>query len=498
MATLNELITGLQYEVLKGSTSCALAGITADSRKVQPGWAFVAIPGVKVDGHTFIAQALAQGACVLVVDRPLDLTTTALACYLRVPDTRHALAHMAAAFFGHPSRQLRLIGVTGTNGKTTSTYLLEAVLRVHGLTPGVIGTVTYRYAGHARPADQTTPAAEDIQHMLREMVDAGMSDCVMEVSSHALAQHRVWGCQFAAALFTNLTQDHLDYHADMAAYFAAKARLFTTYQPGVAVLNYDDPAGEKLIHETPAPVITYGFSPASDVGVEHLAMDASGIDLTVRMEPQPVTVRSPLIGRHNVYNILGVLATAKGLGLGIEQTVQGIERLRTVPGRFERVDWGQPFSVLVDYAHTDDALRNVLQAARGIATGRILVVFGAGGDRDRSKRARMGRVAAQYSDMAVITSDNPRTEAPMAILRAIEGGFREIGRAAPYRLIEDRARAIHEAIGLAQAGDVVLIAGKGHETYQIVGDKRFSFDDRQVAAQALRDFGYTPTSTAPH
>jgi UDP-N-acetylmuramoyl-L-alanyl-D-glutamate--2,6-diaminopimelate ligase len=498
MATLNELITGLQYEVLKGSTSCALAGITADSREVQPGWAFVAIPGVKVDGHAFIAQALAQGACVLVVDRPLDLPTTTLVCCLRVPDTRHALAHMAAAFFGHPSRQLRLIGVTGTNGKTTSTYLLEAVLRAHGLTPGVIGTVTYRYAGHERPADQTTPAAEDIQRMLRQMVDAGVSDCVMEVSSHALAQHRVWGCQFAAALFTNLTQDHLDYHADMAAYFAAKARLFTTYQPGVAVLNYDDPAGEKLIHETPAPVITYGFSPASDVGVEHLAMDASGINLTVRMEPQPVTVRSQLIGRHNVYNILGVLATAKGLGLGIEQTVQGIARLRTVPGRFERVDWGQRFSVLVDYAHTDDALRNVLQAARGIATGRVLVVFGAGGDRDRSKRARMGRVAAQYSDMAVITSDNPRTEAPMAIIRAIEVGFREIGRASQYRLIEDRARAIHEAIGLAQAGDVVLIAGKGHETYQIVGDKRFSFDDRQVAAQALRDFGYTPTSTAPH
>jgi UDP-N-acetylmuramoyl-L-alanyl-D-glutamate--2,6-diaminopimelate ligase len=498
MATLNELITGLQYEVLKGSTSCALAGITADSREVQPGWAFVAIPGVKVDGHAFIAQALAQGACVLVVDRPLDLPTTTLVCCLRVPDTRHALAHMAAAFFGHPSRQLRLIGVTGTNGKTTSTYLLEAVLRAHGLTPGVIGTVTYRYAGHEQPADQTTPAAEDIQRMLRQMVDAGVSDCVMEVSSHALAQHRVWGCQFAAALFTNLTQDHLDYHADMAAYFAAKARLFTTYQPGVAVLNYDDPAGEKLIHETPAPVITYGFSPASDVGVEHLAMDASGINLTVRMEPQPVTVRSQLIGRHNVYNILGVLATAKGLGLGIEQTVQGIARLRTVPGRFERVDWGQPFSVLVDYAHTDDALRNVLQAARGIATGRVLVVFGAGGDRDRSKRARMGRVAAQYSDMAVITSDNPRTEAPMAIIRAIEVGFREIGRASQYRLIEDRARAIHEAIGLAQAGDVVLIAGKGHETYQIVGDERFSFDDRQIVTQALRDFGYTSPSPAAH
>ena len=498
MATLNELITGLRYEVLQGSTSCALAGITADSREVQPGWAFVAIPGVKVDGHTYIAQALAQGASVLVIDRPLDLTTRTLACCLRVPDSRHALAHMAAAFFGHPSRQLRLIGVTGTNGKTTSTYLLEAVLLAHGLTPGVIGTVTYRYADHERPADQTTPAAEDIQRLLRQMVDAGVSDCALEVSSHALAQHRVWGCQFAAALFTNLTQDHLDYHADMAAYFAAKARLFTTYQPGVAVLNYDDPAGEQLMHETRAPVITYGFSPASDVSVEHLAMDASGIDLTVRMERHPVTVHSQLIGRHNVYNILGVLATANGLGLGIEQTVQGIERLRTVPGRFERVDRGQPFSVLVDYAHTDDALRNVLQAARGIATGRILVVFGAGGDRDRGKRARMGRVAAQYADLAVITSDNPRTEAPMAIIRAIEGGFRELGRASQYRLIENRAGAIHEAIGLARAGDVVLIAGKGHETYQIVGDERFSFDDRQIVTQALQDFGYTPTSTAPH
>jgi UDP-N-acetylmuramoyl-L-alanyl-D-glutamate--2,6-diaminopimelate ligase len=433
----------------------------------------------------------------LVVDRPLDLSTTTLACCLRVPDTHQALAHMAAAFFGHPSQQLRLIGVTGTNGKTTSTYLLEAVLHAHGLTPGVIGTVTYRYAGYERLADRTTPAAEDIQCLLREMVDAGVSDCAMEVSSHALAQQRVWGCQFAAALFTNLTQDHLDYHVDMAAYFAAKARLFTTYQPGVAVLNYDDAAGKQLLRDTRARVVTYGFSPASDVTIEHLAMDTSGLDLTVRMGRQTVPMHSPLIGHHNVYNILGVLATAHGLGLGIEPTVRGIERLRAVPGRFERVDQGQPFSVLVDYAHTDDALRNVLQAARGITSSRVVVVFGAGGDRDRGKRARMGRVAAQYADMALITSDNPRTEEPMAIIRAIEAGFREIGHTSQYRLIEDRACAIHEAIGLAQTGDVVVIAGKGHESYQIVGDQHFSFDDRQIAAQVLHDRGYTPTSTAP-
>ena len=497
MTMLDDLMAGLPYEVLKGSTACSLAGITADSRKVGPGWAFVAVPGAQLDGHTFIAQALAQGATVLVVDRCLDLTAVRSACCLRVPDSRQALAHLSAAFFGHPSRQLRLIGVTGTNGKTTSTYLLEAVWRAHGLTSGVIGTVTHRYGGHEQPADQTTPPAEDIQRMLRAMVDAGVSDCAMEVSSHALAQHRVWGCQFAAALFTNLTQDHLDYHEDMSAYFSAKARLFTTYQPGVAVLNCDDPAGEQLLRETRAPVITYGFSPESEIGVKHLTMDAGGIDLTVRVGRQPVRVHSRLIGRHNVYNILGVLATAKGIGLGIEQTVQGIERLQTVPGRFERVDAGQPFSVLVDYAHTDDALRNVLQAARGITNGRIILVFGAGGDRDRAKRSRMGRVAAQYADMAVITSDNPRTEVPMAIIRAIEAGFREIGQVSQYRIIEERAGAIHAAIGLARAGDVVVIAGKGHETYQLVSDKRFAFDDRQVAAQALQDFGYAPTSTAP-
>jgi UDP-N-acetylmuramoyl-L-alanyl-D-glutamate--2,6-diaminopimelate ligase len=497
MATLDELLTGLRYEVLKGSTSCALAGITTDSRVVQPGWAFVAIPGAKADGHTFIPQALAQGASVIVVDRPIGLAAATSACCLRVLDTRKAFAHLAAAFFGHPSRQLRLIGVTGTNGKTTSTYLLEAVLQAHGLTPGVIGTVTYRYSDHERPADQTTPPADAVQRMLREMVDAGVSHCAMEVSSHALAQHRVWGCQFAAALFTNLTQDHLDYHADMSAYFAAKAQLFTTYHPDLAVLNYDDPASEKLLHQTRAPVITYGFSPAADVGIEHLEIDASGIHLSARLERQSVTVRSQLIGRHNVYNILGVLATAKGLDLAIEQTIQGIERLRTVPGRFERVDGGQPFSVLVDYAHTDDALRNVLQAARGITTGRLLVVFGAGGDRDRSKRTRMGRVAAQYADMAVITSDNPRSEEPMAIIRAIEVGVRESGHASQYQIVEDRARAIQKAIGLARAGDVVVIAGKGHETYQIVGAERFAFDDRQVAAQALQDLGYPSTSTAP-
>ncbi len=496
MVTLDALVMGLQHERFQGSNTCLIAGVTSDSREVQPGWAFVAIPGARADGHAYIAQALAGGAVALVVDRPMDLRAAPHVTCLRVSNTRQALAHLAAAFYGHPSHRLCLVGVTGTNGKTTSTYLLEAVLRACGATPGVIGTVTYRYAGHEQPAGHTTPGSEELQRLLREMVDEGVSHCIMEVSSHALAQDRVWGCRFAAALFTNLTQDHLDYHEDMSAYYAAKARLFTIYAPAVAILNRDDPAGEKLLRETQVPVITYGFSPAADVGVEHLEMDANGITLRARVLRQQFSIRSRLIGQHNVYNILAALATARGLELDLEWAIVGIERLTTVPGRFERVDAGQPFTVLVDYAHTDDALRHVLRAARGIATGRVIVVFGAGGDRDRGKRPSMGRVAAQYADIAVITSDNPRTESPMAIIRAIEAGYLECGQASQHHIIADRSRAISKAIGLARAGDVVVIAGKGHEVYQIIGSERIPFDDRQVAMQALHGLGFAAKSTA--
>ena len=497
MATLETLLTGLAHERLQGSSTPTIVGVTADSRKVEPGWVFVAIEGEKADGHTYIAQALARGAVALVVDRPFACSSAPHVACVRVPDTRRALAQLANAFYGHPSEQLRLIGVTGTNGKTTSTYLLEAVLRAHGATPGVIGTVTYRYAGIEQPASQTTPAPEDLQRLLREMVDAAVTHCVMEVSSHALAQDRAWGCRFAAALFTNLTQDHLDYHADMTAYYTAKARLFTAYRPGVAILNRDDPAGEALLRATPGPAITYGFSPEADVGVHHLEMDAEGITLTARIQGYYCKLRSRLIGRHNVYNILGALATAHACAFDLERTVVGLERVTTVPGRFERVDAGQPFTVLVDYAHTDDALRNVLQAARGIATGRVIAVFGAGGDRDRSKRPKMGRTAAEYADIAVITSDNPRTEAPMAIIRAIETGYLESGRTSPYHVVANRAQAIQEAIQLAQVGDVVIIAGKGHETYQILGSECIPFDDRQIAMTALSGLGFAATPTAP-
>lgn len=495
MVALDLLIEGLAHEHLQGPRTCPILGVSPDSRKIRAGWAFVALQGARADGLDYIAEALARGAVALVIDRPLTRPIPPHITCLSVADARRALSHMAAAFYGHPTQTLCLIGVTGTNGKTTSTYLLESIVQAHGASSGVLGTVSYRYAAHYRPADQTTPSAEDLQCLLRDMADVGVSHAIMEVSSHALAQDRVWGCRFQAALFTNLTQDHLDYHQDMSSYFAAKARLFTDYQPGIAVLNSDDPAGKELQRITKAPVLTYGFSPEADVSVAQVEMSSQGTTLMVRLRPQCLTVRSRLIGRHNVYNILGALATAHGLALDLQRTIEGIEQLSSVPGRFERVDAGQPFTVLVDYAHTDDALRNILQAARGLGKGRLIVAFGAGGDRDRTKRPRMGHIAAAYADFAVITSDNPRTEAPMDIIRAIETGYLQGGQRSQYCVIEDRTAAIYEAVRRARRDDIVIIAGKGHETYQIHGHERLPFDDRQVALAALQTLGYTRTST---
>jgi UDP-N-acetylmuramoyl-L-alanyl-D-glutamate--2,6-diaminopimelate ligase len=497
MESLAELLSAVPYDVLQGSSARSIAGVTANSRKVDAGWAFVAIVGSQSDGHDFIPQALQRGAAVIIVERAVPHALPPAVSVIRVRDGRRALASMAAAWHHHPSHELQLVGVTGTNGKTTSTYLLEAMWRAHGVTSGVLGTVSYRYAGHDQPADQTTPAPEALQSLLRQMVEARVSHCAMEVSSHALSQERVWGCRFAAALFTNLTQDHLDFHADMDAYYRAKARLFTEYQPGVAVVNRDDAAGQKLMADTRSPTITYGLTAAADVSVDQLRMDAQGIEMGARVCGVSIKLHSRLVGRHNVYNILGALATATGLGLDLQVAVRGVEQLRTVPGRFERVDAGQPFSVLVDYAHTADALRNVLMAARGIATGRVIIVFGAGGDRDRQKRPQMGRIAAECADMAFITSDNPRTEAPLDIIRAIEAGYREVGQATTYHIIEERAEAIRAALQLGQSGDVVVIAGKGHEPYQLIGSRRLPFDDRQVARKALQALGYSQVSPVP-
>lgn len=491
MKKLGELLDAFSYELSQGSPVQPIAGVTSDSRKVKPGWAFVAIRGFAVDGHQFIPQALEQGAVAIVVETPpAHLPPRSVSC-IQVSDSRLALAQMAAAFYEHPSHTLGLIGVTGTNGKTTITYLVEAIFKANGLQAGVIGTVTYRYGDRERPADQTTPGPEEVQRLLQEMVQAKVSHCVMEVSSHALALERVRGCRFAAALFTNLTRDHLDFHRDMEDYYQAKARLFREYPLGVAVVNCDDAFGRRLLGEVQAPALTYGFSQNADVGVEHLTMNAQGIALQARVLGRQVAVRSRLIGRHNVYNILGALALTAGLGIDLSLASQGIERLVAVPGRLEQVDAGQPFTVLVDFAHTDDALRNVLVAAREITAGRLIAVFGAGGDRDRGKRPRMGRVAAECADVVLVTSDNPRTEPPMDIIQAVVAGCDEVDKVVPARVMEDRARAIHEAVAMAEAGDVVVIAGKGHETYQILGHRRLPFDDRVVAREALQTLGFT-------
>jgi UDP-N-acetylmuramoyl-L-alanyl-D-glutamate--2,6-diaminopimelate ligase len=495
MERLDALLDSVPHDWLQDSRTQDVAGVTSDSRNVQPGWVFVAIRGLAVDGHQFIPQAIERGAVGIVVETPLACPVPPHVSCLRVADTRHALAHMLASFYRHPSHALALIGVTGTNGKTTTTYLTEAMLRANGLDAGVIGTVTYRYRGREQPAGQTTPGPEELQRLLAEMAQAAVSHCVMEVSSHALALDRVRGCRFAAALFTNLTRDHLDFHGEMEAYYQAKARLFREYPLGMAIVNRDDPSGTRLLGELCAPAITYGFSPEADVSVEDLTLAAQGIMLRAKVRGQSVCIRSRLVGRHNVYNILGVLGLAAGLEMDLGRAGQGIESLVAVPGRLERVDAGQPFAVLVDYAHTDDALRNVLMAAGECTTGRLIVVFGAGGDRDRGKRPRMGRIAAEYADRVIITSDNPRTEPPMDIIRAVEAGCREAATPAPYHVVEDRAGAIHEALALAQPGDVVIIAGKGHEPYQIVGHRRIPFDDRRVARQALQALGYPGAAT---
>ncbi len=491
MGTLAGLLESFPHEMRQGRSDQPIDGVTSDSRRIRPGWAFVAISGIQMDGHQFIPHAIDQGAVAVVAEKTAGLILPPHVSCVRVSNTRCALAHMSAAFREHPSGTLALVGVTGTKGKTTTTYLLEAMLRASNQTPGVIGTISYRYADRAYPADQTTPGAEDLQRLLREMVDANVSHCVMEVSSHALALDRVRGCRFAAALFTNLRQDHFDFHGDVESYYRAKARLFCEYPLGIAIVNRDDPYGQRLLAETRAPGITYGFSAEADVAVMKLVMDASGMQLQAKVGGQPVGIRSPLIGRHNVYNVLGALAAGVGLGLDVSCAIHGIMGLAGIPGRFERVDQGQPFTVLVDYAHTEDALRNVLAAARSITRGRVIVVFGAGGDRDRSKRPCMGRAAAECADVAVITSDNPRTEPPADIIRAIEIGYRDMGDSSRCCVIEDRASAIYEAMKLAQVGDVVIIAGKGHETYQIVGTQRLSFDDRLVAREALHALGFT-------
>ena len=464
-----------------------VSAVTYDSRRAVAGSVFVALRGLKADGANFAAQAAARGASLIVAEtaRPDSVATA----WLVVSDARLALALLADAFYGHPSRRMQVIGVTGTNGKTTTAYLLASILDAAGLKAGLLGTVTYRLGAEEREASRTTPEAPDVQQLLDEMIRQGCKSAVMEVSSHALALKRVDGMRFAAGIFTNLTRDHLDFHEDMETYFQAKRRLFELL-PGDApgIINLDDPRGPSLV-DVSREVVTFAIGRSADVTTGPLTFTLGGLSFDVRTPHGTVHVESRLVGRPNVSNILAAAATAVAIDLPLEAIAEGVNALPGVPGRFEVVSTrADEVTVVVDYAHTDDALRNLLETARPLAPKRLVTVFGCGGDRDTAKRPLMGMVAARLSDVVVITSDNPRSEDPQRIIDEIKRGIPAGGqgvRAPDVQVVVERREAIERAVEQAEPGDLVLIAGKGHEKYQQIGDRVLPFDDGETARQAL-------------
>jgi UDP-N-acetylmuramoyl-L-alanyl-D-glutamate--2,6-diaminopimelate ligase len=477
LKTLIEACSGLRGG---GGEDPEITMISADSRRIEPGGLFMAVGGYREDGFRYVEKAVSRGAAVVVVDESRrgdgSLPKDVPVCFTSSP--RRTLLEMARAFYGRPAESLTLTGITGTNGKTTVTYLLERIFRDAGFEPGIIGTVNYRYGGEVLKADNTTPDPVVLQGLLARMRDAGVSHAVMEVSSHALAMDRVDPGEFDHALFTNLSQDHLDFHRDMEDYFQAKARLFSGLRSdAAAVINLDDGYGERMAALTPSKIVTYGFGPAADVRCTDHRISLEGSEFAVG----GVRYRTSLPGVHNIYNILGAIALATFLGIGEEVMRRSLSRLKSIPGRFERVGEDTPYYVFVDYAHTPDALENLLTAAKALRKARVITVFGCGGDRDRKKRPKMGRIVENLSDICVVTSDNPRTEDPLAIIEEIKAGM--TGTRAV--IIPDRREAIHRAVGMAAPGDIVLVAGKGHEDYQILGARRIHFDDREIVREAI-------------
>ncbi|MBI4489071.1 MAG: UDP-N-acetylmuramoyl-L-alanyl-D-glutamate--2,6-diaminopimelate ligase [Deltaproteobacteria bacterium] len=528
---LKELLEIGEVEEAQGDLDQTVTGLAYDSREVKKGHVFFALPGAKVDGHDFALQAIERGAAAVVVERRTPLPQDG--AWVRVRNVRNTMGKWAASFFAHPSRCLVLVGVTGTNGKTTVTYLVESIFSAAGVVSGVVGTINYRYLGHVFPALHTTPESIDLQALLADMVMAGVQSVTMEVSSHALAMERVRGIEFDGALFTNLSRDHLDFHRDMEDYFFTKSRLFTDYLCAspkgkrFAVIHGGDPRGEELlgkVRELGIEVVSYGRGRKWDIHPLEVESDLDGLRGQIRMKDQDLNFSSRLIGAANLENILGAVGVGFALGLPSSVIAEGIVRLELVPGRLEKIKSNLGVTVLVDYAHTPDALERVLLALRGLMLGsefrvpsfestpkevvtnsklktqnsKLICVFGCGGDRDRGKRPLMGEIAARISDLVVLTSDNPRTEEPLRILEEIEGGVRRTGMKnfrnsnfeirngeGGYWIEPDRRAAIRFALRLARAGDLVLIAGKGHEDYQIQGSNRIHFDDREVAREEL-------------
>ncbi|HEV3474191.1 MAG TPA: UDP-N-acetylmuramoyl-L-alanyl-D-glutamate--2,6-diaminopimelate ligase [Actinomycetota bacterium] len=474
---LGEVLEGLPDVQVAGDPGIAIAALTARSADVERGSLFFCVPGRTSDGHDLAGEAVARGAVAVVAERRLALPEKVT--QVLVPSVAEAAGPIAAAFHGRPADRMTVVGVTGTNGKTTVTYLLDGVFRAAGRHPGVVGTTGAMVDGRPHPQQLTTPDALSLQQLLGHMRESGVQAVAMEVTSIGLDQHRVGGIRFACAVFTNLSRDHLDYHGTPQEYLAAKATLFTPERAATAAINHDSPEGRSLIREEP-PTLTYGVGQGAQLRAEDVASSSQG----VRFRVDGVEVRSPLRGAFNVHNCLAALAAAKQVGIPLEIAARGIGGVPGVPGRMEPVQAGQPFEVLVDYAHTPDSLENALRTVRQLAAAnRVIAVFGCGGDRDRGKRPQMGEVATRHADLAVITSDNPRSEDPTAIIREIEPGARRGGGS--YAVEPDRRTAIRMALSEAGPGDVVLIAGKGHETGQQFADRTIPFDDRVVAREEL-------------
>ncbi|MGI6037237.1 MAG: UDP-N-acetylmuramoyl-L-alanyl-D-glutamate--2,6-diaminopimelate ligase [Limnochordia bacterium] len=486
--SLHQLLDGLPVYECRGGEQ-RITGIAYDSRQVQRGDLFVCIRGERFDGHDFIPQALERGAVAVLVQERLSLGDLP---YALVDDSRGALGSVAAKFYDYPASKMGLIGITGTNGKTTTTYMIRQILTTAGYKVGLFGTIQNMIGEEILPAQRTTPESLDLQRTLAQMYEQGVQWVVMEVSSHAIQLERIKGCSFDVGIFTNITQDHLDFHGDFASYLAVKARFFTQLGLGpvkkdspLAIINGDDPYYRKIMPPQ-GRTLLYGIH-NQDLHWrgEEIIVDSQGIAFQACRDGERIPVRTSMTGRFNVYNALAAIACGGAIGVPGEVVAEGLRSMTGVPGRFERVDCGQDFTVIVDYAHTPDGLENVLQAARAMTPGRLIVVFGCGGDRDRSKRPLMGAIAGKYGDYIIVTSDNPRSEDPAAICAEIEGGLAKTG--ADYTVEIDRRAAIDLGISRAQRGDLVLIAGKGHETGQQFKDYTIPFDDRQVAAEVLRE-----------
>jgi len=506
---LRKLLEGVEVKKIAGETRKEIKGIAYHSKQVEKNFLFAAIRGMAVDGHQFVNEAIERGAEAVVLEEEPKVSGQTM---VFVPDSRRALAKISSNFYGDPSSRVKLIGITGTNGKTTTTYLLESIFKKAGWSAGVIGTINYRFGQKTTPAPNTTPESLDLQRILWEMVNERTSHVIMEVSSHGLDLDRVFACQFDGVVFTNLTSEHLDYHKTLKQYFESKKRLFSDYlmesrkQRRFAVTNHDDPRGEEMVKGIDLPVIRYGLNPSCDVTADRVNSSFEGLSCRIKTPRGDLSIHSKLAGDFNLYNILAAVAVGTAMEVPVETLKEGVDELEGVSGRFEKVENKRGVHVIVDYAHTHDALERALLGLKRILgdgtrnNGKMITVFGCGGDRDRTKRPMMGEVAGRYSDLAILTSDNPRTENPLAILDEVEKGLKSLHlkewdgdeikswrSKKGYLKVPDRREAIRTAIRLALPLDAVLIAGKGHEDYQIIGKKKFPFDDRIEAKKALEE-----------